>query len=1135
MKFTESLHKAIVPQYADEYVDYEGIKRKLLAAATQLGESAKDVRNDERQAVLRDLMDDLHVNLDRVTTFYDSRISRMSLFAQRLQSETQSIEGSNISTTSRTELQKSLLSQLNNIELQLHRLSSYCEWNKCAFEKLARKLDKHFDTNAFNDFYILQTLTHPFAGAHEVKRTLKTVRSTMNTLKTEFSFRGYGSSPTSSSSGQSLDVCLEKDDSLGLFNIMGKAPAHLLSDVLTSCITKRAVQCTNLVLKLLVGDVDMIGRGFRHAVYSCKDKDAEVLETFLKLVHEQALHAANRRSTETKNESSSVNQQPHLVARLLSSKDSIGQTALHYVAKNGQAGLCTLFCRELDEVCPTFRKTCTWSSPEWRDVAYETPMSLAIRNCNVGCIDALTVYQPKENAKLHDTPTPTLVLACRLIDDAGVIEALVRAGYPVDAKDIHGSSAIHVATRFNHANCVQELLRLCPQSVTALEPPYDWTPLIIAAAFGLQPIVSILLEAGSDLTQVDSCGWTAMEHAAIRGHLDCAALLKTDVVLSNKPVTSGSLDVKPTNSDIRSCDRAMQIGVSDPNASVLILRLDGISGRVRVTVLDEGAEYLSGKVNTSFEGLSINASTSSLSSHSSDKRSPSCVINIPRSQFDNLGEVGEHYGNSLEEDVDDGDVEEDDVFEDNSPAPPTSHKQPVELLFKVASPESAVLHVDLLASRSSRMLAKAVCRISSLLTNVGAHMQSLKPASPLPMLSTKDMNVVRWVNVQALISTYSKAGNAISMEAEPPKALTSEPALATLSSKPSTSSLKHACNSSFSLNHDAKGSNVALIGHRGLGKNLPDRKCLQLGENTLDSLIAAGNLGASYVEFDVQMTKDLVPVVYHDFIVHETGVDAQIHSLTYQQFLSFSHQYPTRDVDETESSVGRTRSRSIDMPRPASFTLEDGIEPGSLSPNSSVYKGNSFGNSICGPFTTFKDILLRVPLNIGLNIELKYAMLSEAEEEGLEPVGIDANTYVDIILDMIHTHGKKRNFIFSSFNPDICILASLKQSAIPVLFLTEAGTAYRTDARAASLQQAINFSCKWGLLGIVSACQPIVHCPRLIDAVKQRDLACFTYGVLNNDAENVRRQVKHGVDAVIVDNVLAIRRCLNDIELTSSN
>lgn len=103
-------------------------------------------------------------------------------------------------------------------------------------------------------------------------------------------------------------------------------------------------------------------------------------------------------------------------------------------------------------------------------------------------------------------------------------------------------------------------------------------------------------------------------------------------------------------------------------------------------------------------------------------------------------------------------------------------------------------------------------------------------------------------------------------------------------------------------------------------------------------------------------------------------------------------------------------------------------------------------------------------------------------------------------------------------------MLSLKQPQIPILFLTEAGTSIMADVRCDSLQSAVRFSKRWNLLGIVSAAEPIVKCPRLAQVVKSSGLVCFTYGTDNNNPENARMQMEAGVDAVIVDNVLAVRK-----------
>lgn len=350
-----------------------------------------------------------------------------------------------------------------------------------------------------------------------------------------------------------------------------------------------------------------------------------------------------------------------------------------------------------------------------------------------------------------------------------------------------------------------------------------------------------------------------------------------------------------------------------------------------------------------------------------------------------------------------------------------------------------------------------------------------------------------------------------------------------------------------------------VIGHRGLGKNdHPQmRKSLQLGENTVESFIAAASLGASYVEFDVQLTKDFEVVVYHDFTVAESGVDIPMHSLTLEQFLGLNggdsgYKQATRrnSVDDIVAlgNGRKMRSKSSHQLSTEGFgmmsTLKD--EKKDQKSNGEVeshvnsrmkltktwkdkgFKGNTRGTSVASNFATLKDLFRKLPKHVGFNIELKYPMLDEAELESMGEIAIDINYYLDTILKVIYDENEKtkRDILFSSFHPDICLLLSLKQPTIPILFLTEAGTAPMADIRAGSLQNAIRFAKKWNLLGIVSAAGALVKAPRLVQAVRSSGLVCVSYGVENNDPELAKEQMKAGVDAVIVDSVLAVREGL---------
>ena len=157
-------------------------------------------------------------------------------------------------------------------------------------------------------------------------------------------------------------------------------------------------------------------------------------------------------------------------------------------------------------------------------------------------------------------------------------------------------------------------------------------------------------------------------------------------------------------------------------------------------------------------------------------------------------------------------------------------------------------------------------------------------------------------------------------------------------------------------------------------------------------------------------------------------------------------------------------------------------------------------------------------------------MLHESLEHEMDTYAVELNSFVDTVLKTVYDLSATRDVIFSSFNPDICLLLSFKQPSIPILFLTDAGTTPVGDIRASSLQEAIRFASRWNLLGVVTAAEPLVIAPRLVKVVKESGLVCVSYGTINNDEGMVKRQVGMGIDAVIVDSVLAIRKGLTRVE-----
>ena len=67
-----------------------------------------------------------------------------------------------------------------------------------------------------------------------------------------------------------------------------------------------------------------------------------------------------------------------------------------------------------------------------------------------------------------------------------------------------------------------------------------------------------------------------------------------------------------------------------------------------------------------------------------------------------------------------------------------------------------------------------------------------------------------------------------------------------------------------------------VIGHRGHGMNIlnsGDRRMKAYKENSISSFNMAANFPLDFVEFDVQVTKDDCPVIFHDnFILSQENV-----------------------------------------------------------------------------------------------------------------------------------------------------------------------------------------------------------------------------------------------------------------------
>lgn len=777
----------------------------------------------------------------------------------------------------------------------------------------------------------------------------------------------------------------------------------------------------------------------------------------------------------------------------LGARDNGGRTPLHFAAEYGVRVMVQVIVEHLQS-WGMFNIADDIDGAFWQDSDGWAPLHLSVIGGHPLTTQALLDAEAEYGEQLDtsqvrkNSSRSSAVLAIATKNNfVEVVRTLVKARVDINFQDEHGETALHIAARFGHVECAQILLMgSTVQTINTeiREKTYGWTPLFVASVDGHLPIVDLFIRAGADVDLLDWSGWSAKEHAALRGHLDVAMRLAE--------VTTGSALGTDANSGIASTSPPNPLALRERRSNAILASNQNF--KVGETIKEFGHRYLKDK------------SMILVSLGTMDMRKPAQAVSLDHIPMTNASSTQLDSALSIVISAKGAEGEPEIIdlpVHDNIATEPitffATDLANVKVLFDL---------VPTYAGSHERIVGRGVALLSSIKASLGVKRMPLQGDVSVPIIAAGDLEVIGSVTFNFLVITPFQ---------HPKMAVSND------------------------HTYWKKVAQTMLIGHRGLGKNFgSERRSLQLGENTVESFIAAANLGATYVEFDVQLTKDHVPVIYHDFLVSETGIDAPVHTLTLNQFLhvnesrtprqsrppSPSIQNAVRNVKASEQnarirsmSVGAGHNNLVDMEERMKYT-RDFQKHG--------FKGNSRGNHVQSSFATLEDLFKRIPLQTGFNIEMKYPMLSESQDEEMDWYAVELNSFVDTVLTKVYDFGEGRNIMFSSFNPDICLLLSFKQPSIPVLFLTDSGNFPVGDVRASSLQEAIRFAARWNLLGIVSACEPFVIAPRLVKVVKESGLVCMSYGTMNNEPENVRLQKDYGIDAVIVDSILQIRNGLRE-------
>lgn len=1021
-----------------------------------------------------------------------------------------------------------LMAALLEVRSALRNLQWYGEVNRRGFIKITKKLDKKIPGVTTQQRY-LQSKVNPKAFAHNIPLgvDIKAINDWLSGLNEVKTFDDAGSTHSAASLGRipgaslnlpsslldAVDQGIRTDDAEGISRMVSDilvkndhagiavSVQQTLLNFLQRAISCRAKQCIDVLLPHLVSleeadDINKrncihrlvitIGRartgetqGFEGQVLPPSTEPNFITPATapnrMPLVGGTAENDSNGLLSDT---DETVQFLDYLLDHLRPSqraslllRDTYGRLPLHYAAQYGFVVVCQSILKHMRS-WGQFDVSKGIDSSFWQDTEGYAPIHLAVIGGHPLATQTLLEAGVTEKAEPQGSPTTTIsnsgaVLAVATQSNfVRIVKLLVDAGVDVNHQSEQCETALHVAARFGHDECAKALLAgsvLHKAEVDIPEKSFGWTPLFIACVDGHVSMVRLLIEHGANADRPDNEGWTCREHAALRGHMDIIEELakiappKTGVVEALTPPTQSSSLEERRSKNLNREPSYQQKSIESlksfghrylTDQTMILVSLGSMDPRKDVPAVNLDDIPFSDAHNTQLDtALSVVVSASGADGEST-------VVDLP--------------------------------VQENISTDPITFKtkdiSKVKILFDI---------VPTYAGSNDRIVGRGVALLSTFKTILGSKRIPLQGDLSVPIVAASTMDVIGSVNFNFIVITpFSHPNLSITEQHTYWKTIAS----------------------------------TMVIGHRGLGKNTAARNSLQLGENTIQSFIAAANLGAEYVEFDVQLTKDHVPVIYHDFLVSETGIDAPVHTLTLDQFLHIgkghtpqqaSHGAPQNRDDANDAADGANnpsrRLRSFSVDHGQQKKMYDYHEAQHVERikhtrdfKEKGFKGNSRGSFIQEPFTTLEEMFRKLPESTGFNIEMKYPMLYESEEHEMDQYAVELNSFVDTVLKMVYDKMGSRNIIFSSFNPDICLMLSFKQPSIPVLFLTDAGTSAVGDVRAASLQEAIRFAGRWNLLGIVSAAEPLVACPRLIRVVKESSLVCVSYGTLNNDPKNVQ-------------------------------